>query len=189
MPPIGTAFTYAATRNRGQVRQELARQTKQPTVFPPKPVLTNNRFAPLADEPPAAVPEPVQPPSCPVNAPDRRQPKVTTTAAPKSSPPTRRAGPHRHNPRTKQRYRKQQKANHVFAEPIPPVFPEPMANSVIDPNTGASLEYCHLIKGSDAERWQQADMIEISATALKKDHSSRAGLHELRSQLFVRVLG
>jgi hypothetical protein len=163
VPPIGTAFTYAvATRNRGQVRRELARQNKQPTVFPPKPVLTNNRFEPLADEPPAAVPEPVQPPSRPVNAPARRQPKVTTTPAPKSSPPTRRPGPHRHNTRTKQRYRKQQKANHVFAEPIPPVFPEPMANSVIDPNTGASLEYRHLIKGPNAERWQQANMIEIN---------------------------
>jgi hypothetical protein len=35
-----------------------------------------------------------------------------------------------------------------------------MANSVIDPNTGASLEYCHLIKGSAAKRLQQANMIE-----------------------------
>jgi hypothetical protein len=161
--PSGTAFTYAgATRNGGQVQRELARQTKQPTVFPPKPVLTNNRFAPLADDPPAAVPEPVQPPSRPVNAPARRRPKVTATPAPKSRPPTRRPGPHRHNTRTKQRYRKQQKASHVFAEPVPPVFPEPMVNSVIDPNTGASLEYRHLIKGPDAKRWQQANMIEIN---------------------------
>jgi len=37
-----------------------------------------------------------------------------------------------------------------------------MANSVIDPNTGASLEYYHLIKGPDAKRWQQANMIEIN---------------------------
>jgi hypothetical protein len=37
-----------------------------------------------------------------------------------------------------------------------------MANSVIDPDTGASLEYCHLIKGPDAKRWQQANMNEIN---------------------------
>jgi len=37
-----------------------------------------------------------------------------------------------------------------------------MANSVIDPNTGASLEYRHLIKGPDAKQWQQANMIEIN---------------------------
>jgi hypothetical protein len=38
-----------------------------------------------------------------------------------------------------------------------------MVNSVIDPNTGASLEYYHhLIKGPDAKRWQQANMIEIN---------------------------
>ena len=163
VPPSGTAFTSAgATLNRGQVRRELARQTKQPTVFPPKPVLTNNRFAPLADDPPAAVPEPVQPPSRPVNPPARRRPKVTTTPAPKSSPPTRRPGPHCHNTRTKQRYRKQQQPSHVFAEPGTTAFPESMANSVIDPNTGASLEYYHLIKGPDAKRWQQANMIEIN---------------------------
>jgi hypothetical protein len=36
-----------------------------------------------------------------------------------------------------------------------------MANSVIDPDTGASLENCHLIKGPDAKRWQQANMNEI----------------------------
>jgi len=161
--PSGTAFTYAgATRNRGQVRQELARQNKQPTVFPPKPVLTNNRFAPLVDDPPAAVPKPVQPPSCPVNAPARHRPKVTATPAPKASPPTRRPGPHRHNTRTKQRYCNQQRASHVFAEPGTTVFPEPMANSVIDPNRGVSLEYRHLIKGPDAKRWQQANMIEIN---------------------------
>jgi len=51
VPPSSTAFTYAgATRNRGQVRRELARQFKQPTVFSPKPVLTNNRFAPFFDD-------------------------------------------------------------------------------------------------------------------------------------------
>jgi len=37
-----------------------------------------------------------------------------------------------------------------------------MAKSVIDPNTGASLEYSHLIKGPDVERWQQANMNEIN---------------------------
>ena len=163
VPPSGTAFTYAgATRNRGQVRREIARHNKQPTVFPSKPVLTINRFAPLADNPPAAVPAPLQLPTRPVDAPTRRRPKVAATPAPKSSPPTRRPGPHRHYTRTKQPYRKQQKASHVFAEPVPPVFPKPMSNSVIDPNTGASHEYCHLIKGPDADQWQQANMIEIN---------------------------
>jgi hypothetical protein len=163
VPPSGTAFTYAgATRNRGQFRRELARQNKQPTVFPAKPILTSNRFAPLVDDPPTNVPEPVQPPSCPTNASARRRPKVPATPAPKSSPIARRPEPHRHNTRTKQRYRKQQHVSHVFTEPVPPAFPEPMANSVSDPNTGASLEYRHLIKGPDAERWQQANMIEIN---------------------------
>jgi hypothetical protein len=69
--------------------------------------------------------------------------------------------PHRHNTRTKQPYRKQQQASHVFGEPGTTDFPEPMANSVINPNTGTSLEYRHLIKGPDAKRWQQANMIEI----------------------------
>jgi len=35
-----------------------------------------------------------------------------------------------------------------------------MADSVIDPNTGAS--HRHLIKGPDAKRWQQANTIEIN---------------------------
>jgi hypothetical protein len=70
VPPSGTAFTYTnARRNRGQVRRELARQNKQQSVFPPKPVLTSNRFAPLVDDPPSKVPEPVQPPRCPTAAP------------------------------------------------------------------------------------------------------------------------
>ena len=163
VPPSGTAFTYAgATRNRGQVRRELARQNKQPTVFPAKPILTSNRFAPLVDDPPTNVPEPVQPPSCPTNASARCRPKAPATPAPKSSPIARRPGPHCHSTRTKQRYCKQQHVSHVFTEPVPPAFPEPMANSVIDPDTGASLEYCHLIKGPDAKRWQQANMIEIN---------------------------
>jgi len=42
-----------------------------------------------------------------------------------------------------------------------------MANSVIDPNTGASLEYRHLIKGPDAERWQHSNMIEINRLTMR----------------------
>jgi len=76
----------------------------------------------------------------------RRKPKVPATPVPKSNPPKRRPGPHRHNTRTKQRYRKQQQVSHVFAETVSTAFTKPMANSVIDPDTGVSLEYCHLIK-------------------------------------------
>jgi hypothetical protein len=173
VPPSGIAFIYAgATRNRGQVQRELARQNKQQTVFPAKPILTSNRFAPLVDDPPANVPGPVQPPSRPTNASARRQPKVPAKPAPKSSPIARRPGPHNHNTRTKQRYRKQQHVSHVFTEPVPPAFLEPMDNSVIDPNTGASLEYCHLNKGPDAKRWQVANTIEINDSRM--DASSKA---------------
>jgi len=148
VPTSGTAFTYVgATRNRGQVRQELARQNKQQTVFPAKPILTSNRFAPLVDDPPANANGIVQPLSRPTDASARRRPKVPAKPAPKSSPVARRPGPHHRNTRTKQRYRKHQQVSHVFTEPVPPAFPEPMANSVIDPNTGASLEYRQFING------------------------------------------
>jgi len=54
VPPSGTTSTYAgATRNRGQVRRELARQNKQQSVFSPKGVLTSNIVASLVDDPPA----------------------------------------------------------------------------------------------------------------------------------------
>jgi len=114
------------------------------------------------DDPPAKDPGPVQPPSRPTNASARHRPKVPATPAPKSSLIARRPEPHRYNTRTKQRYRKPQHVSHACTEPVPPAFPEPMANSVIDPDTGASLEYRHLIKGPDAKRWQQDNMIEIN---------------------------
>jgi hypothetical protein len=39
-------------------------------------------------------------------------------------------------------------------------------NSVIDPDTGESLEYRHLIKGPEADKWKQANINEIGRSPM-----------------------
>jgi hypothetical protein len=71
----------------------------------------------------------------------------------------RRPGPHRHKTRYKNRYQQQQVAHNTTSNHD--THRQHFVNSVIDPDTGASLEYRHLVKGPDKVRWQQANVNEI----------------------------
>jgi hypothetical protein len=85
---------------------------------------------------------------------------AATSAAPKPVPRRpRRPGPHRHDTRSKLRYQQQQVGYHV--ETTHNAHREHFASSVINPYTGAPLEYRHLIKGPNKARWQEANRNEI----------------------------
>lgn len=185
-----TNFTYVAgTRNRGQVRREKAtalRQSQLPSN--PQPIPSTNRFASLADTdeaattrppaPPLTVmptltstdPDPV-PPSTSDQPPKQKQQHPRSQAAPQPSR-LRRPGPHRHSTRSKLWYQQQQVINNIepnqdgirvinHVEIDPNAHRDHFVNSVLDPETGASLEFRHLRKGPDKEKWIQANRNEV----------------------------
>jgi hypothetical protein len=161
-----TEFTYVqGTRNRGQMRrQQAARRKALQNESTPQPKNTN-RYASLAepDEDSESDSSPITPPVTSHEL-EPKKPKKRRHQQRRQQPPpkvkqTRRPGAHRHATRSKIWYRQKQVANHTVVDST--VHRQHFINSVIDPDTGESLEYRHLIKGPDADKWKQANINEI----------------------------
>ena len=163
-------FTFVSkTRNRGQVRREekaAQRKADHSPAKPPARFASPNRFDVLDDD---VLPPPKQP-----TAPSKRkQPKAQKASKPPHPPRPVTLPPrprrHGHATRLRVKYRAaqhqqaqyQSASNHAVFDCTSNPHRDHFVNSVIDPTTGQSLEYRHLIKGPEAQHYLQANINEI----------------------------
>ena len=101
-------------------------------------------------------PDPTVPRKC--QGAQRRTPPTSAASLPQ------RPAHHEHATRNKTQYysvQRQSAVNHAVLDNTSNPHRDHFVNSVIDPTTGGSLEYRHLIKGPDAKHYPQANINEI----------------------------
>jgi hypothetical protein len=132
--PPNNEKTYKDTMNKTKQRKINEKQPKEKEKLAGPKSANHNRYAPLQDQPDGLL-----------------------------KPTSYSHRPHSYNTRNNAAYHKAHANNTIHTKKLPnqQTHQQQFINAVIDPTTGASQEYRHLIKGPDAERWIKANINEI----------------------------